>query len=68
MLLAGLRLGVNTPYSTSRVLDSLQEAALRMARSYFERFPFILDWSNVQGKTALHVASLHGNEEFATVN
>lgn len=67
MLLAGLRQGANTPYSTSRVLDSLQEAALRMARSYFERFPFILDWSNVQGKTALHVASLHGNEEFATM-
>lgn len=60
-------MGVNSPYSSSRGPDPLQEAALRMARSYHERFPFILDWSNVQGKTALHMASLKGNEDFVAV-
>lgn len=29
------------------------DATLRMARLYFDRYPFILDWSNSQGKTAL---------------
>ena len=42
-------------------------AALRMARMYFERYPFILEWSNVHGKTALHAAALKGNEELAAV-
>ncbi|GJJ07486.1 hypothetical protein Clacol_001688 [Clathrus columnatus] len=67
ILLAGLRLGINSPYNMSRTRDNLQEAALRMARSYYERFPFILDWSNVQGKTALHMASQNGNEDFAAI-
>lgn len=38
-----------------------------MARRYYERYPFILDWSNLQGKTALHVAAIKGNEEFVRV-
>ncbi|KAJ7129531.1 ankyrin repeat-containing domain protein [Mycena epipterygia] len=38
-------------------------AALRMARLYFDRYPGILDWSNVHGKTALHFAALKGHEE-----
>ena len=38
-----------------------------MARLYYERFPFVLDWSNVQGKTSLHVAALKGSEEFVRV-
>ncbi|KAF7288299.1 ANK-REP-REGION domain-containing protein [Mycena chlorophos] len=38
-------------------------AALRMARMYYDRYPDILDWSNVHGKTALHMASLKGHEE-----
>jgi len=42
-------------------------AALRMARLYFERYPFILDWSNSQGKTALHTSALKGNEELVRV-
>lgn len=42
-------------------------SALRMARTYYERFPFLIDWSNVEGKTALHVAALKGNEEFVRV-
>ncbi|KAJ7765007.1 ankyrin repeat-containing domain protein [Mycena maculata] len=38
-------------------------AALRMARLYYDRYPDILDWSNVHGKTALHIAALKGHEE-----
>ncbi|KAI6034372.1 ankyrin repeat-containing domain protein [Pisolithus microcarpus] len=30
---------------------------------YHDRYPWILDWSNSQGKTALHMAALKGNEE-----
>lgn len=67
ILLAGLRSGTNSPYGSCRSPDGLQDAALRMARAYHERFPFIIDWSNVQGKTALHLAALKGNDEFATV-
>lgn len=68
ILLAGLRSGTNSPYHSSRSPDGLQDAALRMARSYHERFPFILDWSNVHGKTALHLTALKGNEDFAAVS
>ncbi|KAF8591424.1 ankyrin [Ramaria rubella] len=67
ILLAGLRSGANSAYGSSRGPDGLQNAALRMARSYHERFPFILDWSNIQGKTALHMASLKGNDEFVAM-
>jgi uncharacterized protein len=45
----------------------LQRSAIRMARLYWERFPFITDWSNQQGKTALHIAALHGRDEFVQV-
>ncbi|KAI1795149.1 ankyrin [Ganoderma leucocontextum] len=38
-------------------------ATLRMARMYIDRYPDILDWANMEGKTALHVAALKGNEE-----
>jgi hypothetical protein len=38
-----------------------------MAQAYYQRFPFLIDWSNVQGKTALHVAALKGNDDFARV-
>ncbi|KAJ6539478.1 ankyrin repeat-containing domain protein [Mycena capillaripes] len=38
-------------------------AALRMAQLYYDRYPDILDWSNVHGKTALHIAALKGHEE-----
>lgn len=43
-------------------------AALRMAHLYHERYPFILEWSNVDGKTALHVAALKGNEDIVRVS
>ncbi|KAI9448180.1 ankyrin [Lactarius indigo] len=38
-------------------------SVLRMARTYYDRYPFILDWSDSSGRTALHVAALKGNEE-----
>jgi hypothetical protein len=42
-------------------------AAVRMARMYYDRYaeaePEILDWSNAHGRTALHIASLKGNED-----
>jgi uncharacterized protein len=47
--------------------SDIQNAALRMAGLYYDRFPFLLDWSNGQGRTALHIAALKGNEEFAKV-
>jgi ankyrin repeat protein len=43
-------------------------AALRMSRMYYDRYTWILDWSNIQGKTALHIAALKGNEELVRVS
>ncbi len=42
-------------------------ATLRMARLYYDRYPKVLDWSNNQGKTALHIAALKGKEELVRV-
>ncbi|KAF8914023.1 hypothetical protein CPB84DRAFT_1832824 [Gymnopilus junonius] len=51
--------------SASYVSSSLENngAHLRMARLYYERYSWILDWSNIHGKTALHIAALKGDEE-----
>ncbi|KAG6869303.1 hypothetical protein C0993_000056 [Termitomyces sp. T159_Od127] len=38
-------------------------ATLRMARLYYDRYPDVLDWANAQGRTALHIAAIKGNEE-----
>lgn len=46
----------------------LQLSAIRMGRLYWERFPFITDWCNQQGKTATHIAALHGRDEFVRVH
>jgi len=43
-------------------------AYLRMAQSYYDRYSWILDWSNMHGKTALHIAALKGNEELVRVS
>ena len=67
ILLAELRPGANNTYTVHGGHPDLLGAALRMARIYHERYPFILEWSNVQGKTALHVAALKGNEELVRV-
>ncbi|TDL29429.1 ankyrin [Rickenella mellea] len=63
ILLAELRPGSPFPYGGAPGHPDLMGAALRMARLYYERYPFILEWSNLQGKTALHVGALKGNEE-----
>ena len=52
--------------SPSSTIDSTA-ATLRMARLYYDRYSWILDWSNVHGKTALHISALIGNEELVRV-
>ncbi|KAI0322525.1 ankyrin repeat-containing domain protein [Amylostereum chailletii] len=61
LLLADLKPPLLDPYGLSD--PDFLAAALRMARLYYDRYPFILDWSNTSGKTALHTAALKGNEE-----
>ncbi|KAF4602092.1 hypothetical protein EYR40_005294 [Pleurotus pulmonarius] len=64
MLLADYQPPVQNPYmSRSANSEDLIGAALRMARLYYDRYPNILDWSNVSGRTALHIAALKGHEE-----
>lgn len=62
MLLADQKPPSATSYHPMPSNDTLR-ATLRMARLYYDRYPKVLDWSNSQGKTALHVAALRGNEE-----
>ncbi|KAG6336693.1 hypothetical protein ID866_2400 [Astraeus odoratus] len=62
MLLADFKPPPSNPYAPGPSQADLMGAALRMARLYYDRHPWILDWSNSQGKTALHMAALKGNE------
>ena len=69
MLLSDLRPASATSPYVSRPPDvDIMGAALRMSRMYYDRYAWILDWSNIQGKTALHVAALKGNEELVRVS
>jgi len=68
MLLADFKPPPPNPYAPGPSQIDLMGAALRMARLYYERYPWILDWSNIQGKTALHMAALKGNEEIVRVS
>ncbi|KAI0251257.1 ankyrin repeat-containing domain protein [Lactifluus subvellereus] len=61
VLLADIKPPLTSLYASSN--PEFMGAALRMARMYYDRYPFILDWSDSSGKTALHVAALKGNEE-----
>ncbi|KAG8881791.1 hypothetical protein FRB97_009126 [Tulasnella sp. 331] len=62
ILLAGVR---GPPENSIQGKDyDLQDTALRMAQMYYERYPYLIDWSNVHGKTAMHVAATKGNEGF----
>ncbi|EMD40798.1 hypothetical protein CERSUDRAFT_111383 [Gelatoporia subvermispora B] len=61
ILLADARPALSSPYGPSD--HDFLSATLRMARLYFDRYPEVLDWANIEGKTALHVAALKGNEE-----
>lgn len=63
MLLADHRPSPVDPYAPQSAQEDVSGASLRMARLYYDRYSGILDWSNTQGKTALHIASLKGNEE-----
>ena len=54
-------------YASAAALQDSNDAFLRMARLYYDRYSGILDWSNIQGKTALHIAALKGNEELVRV-
>ncbi|KAI0650348.1 hypothetical protein C8Q79DRAFT_380490 [Trametes meyenii] len=62
-LLAGARPPPSTPHTSGPPDQDFLGATLRMARMYIDRYPDILDWANTEGKTALHVAALKGNEE-----
>ncbi|KAI0353571.1 ankyrin [Trametes cingulata] len=63
ILLSGARPPPSTPHTTGPSDQDFLGATLRMARMYIDRYPDILDWANTEGKTALHVAALKGNEE-----
>ncbi|KAH0587715.1 hypothetical protein H2248_006478 [Termitomyces sp. 'cryptogamus'] len=61
MLLADHRPPSNV-YAAHEAEDS-SGATVRMARLYYDRYPDVLDWANAQGRTALHIAAIKGNEE-----
>ncbi|KAI0375549.1 ankyrin [Pilatotrama ljubarskyi] len=63
ILLSGARPPPSTPHTPGPSDQDFLGATLRMARMYIDRYPDILDWANTEGKTALHVAALKGNEE-----
>ncbi|KAJ2920089.1 hypothetical protein MD484_g360, partial [Candolleomyces efflorescens] len=63
MLLADQKPSPMDPYATPCSTQDSTGAILRMARLYYDRYPWTLDWSNVHGKTALHIAAIRGNEE-----
>ncbi|KAF8745970.1 hypothetical protein AX14_004264 [Amanita brunnescens Koide BX004] len=66
MLLAETKPPPPDPYAPSAMQhEDMSGAILRMARLYIDRYPKTLDWSNMQGRTALHFAALKGNEELA---
>ncbi|EKM59136.1 uncharacterized protein PHACADRAFT_86933 [Phanerochaete carnosa HHB-10118-sp] len=60
ILLADARPPVSASVSTDH---EFYGATLRMARLYYERYPDTLDWANSDGKTAMHMAAMRGNEE-----
>ncbi|WOO85284.1 Ankyrin repeat domain-containing protein 2A [Vanrija pseudolonga] len=52
------------PRPQTRSSDELRDTALRMTEIYHTLFPFLLDWSNTGGKTALHFAAQADNAAF----
>ncbi|TXT11266.1 hypothetical protein VHUM_02017 [Vanrija humicola] len=52
------------PRPQTRPADELRDTALRMTEIYHTLFPFLLDWSNTGGKTALHFAAQADNAGF----
>jgi hypothetical protein len=52
------------PRPSTKSLAVQISTSLRMTHLYHTLFPFLLDWSNSGGKTALHVAAQAGNTAF----
>ncbi|ORY33692.1 ankyrin repeat-containing domain protein [Naematelia encephala] len=52
------------PRASTRSIAEQTTISLRMTQLYHTLFPFLLDWSNSGGKTALHVAAQAGNAAF----
>lgn len=68
MLLADTKLPSLISYAGQTTSsEAISGATLRMARLYYDRYSWILDWSDSQGKTAQHIAALKGNEELVRV-
>ncbi|KAH9938238.1 ankyrin repeat-containing domain protein [Fomitopsis serialis] len=63
ILLADAKPPITSPYGSTQSEHEFLSATLRMARLYYDRYPDIMDWANVEGRTALHVAALKGKEE-----
>ncbi|ODO07268.1 hypothetical protein L198_00847 [Cryptococcus wingfieldii CBS 7118] len=60
-----LLLASSLPPRTSPLsLAEQSTISLQMTQSYLTLFPFLLNWSNTGGKTALHVAAQSGNSPF----
>jgi hypothetical protein len=51
------------PRPPSKTPSELVHACHRMAEVYYTLFPFLVDWSNTSGKTALHVAAQANNSD-----
>jgi len=67
MLLADSKPPPLNPYASTSLPQDTTGATLRMARLYYDRYPMTLDWSNLHGMTALHIAAIRGNEELVRV-
>lgn len=52
------------PRPQTRPQAELTDVCLRMTEVYYTLFPFLLDWSNNRGETALHVAAQADNPAF----
>lgn len=66
-LLAGVHPNQPNPYSPTMSPQDTSTSLVRMLTAYHARFPFLLDWTNVRGKTPLHLASIVGNVAIAEV-
>lgn len=55
------------PMPPTKSHEELTAISCRMTEIYHTLFPFLLDWSNSGGKTALHVAAQAGNASFISL-
>lgn len=52
------------PRPPSKAPAELMHSCHRMTEVYYTLFPFLVDWSNTSGKTALHIAAQANNADF----